>query len=433
MNNANYMPRTYLGLSELILSVRKIPGWSSLNKLDLIEAAIAITYLSIDTKENIKRYQTNDYLRTALTRKTALPSDLLRQLSNDEGIQPLYPLRDFLKTLSQADFPLEYQLTKDYQVSLNKRSDMKSRSADDYLRWIVFEGGNSPLKPDDRISVRYIILYCLTAIGKSCVLPEFNFSDQAWSRLDQFEKLENDGYLVIENFIKAPDLDELRTEIYEIAAQEIKSEIAHLYGANNKLQRVYGLPVKSNASVNLLLMRPEIYELLHRFFGTGGPHTPFYLSSMQANILYQGAESQSVHVDSSTPDPLPPWKIRLNINILLDPFTQYNGATEVFPGSHKLLRRPNDCDVLDLPSRKIIAPAGSLVAWTGHLWHRSTANTEANPRAAILACFAASYLREIALEENYSAILSREEMGALPFEVRTLLGYYHGIKYTAKR
>jgi ectoine hydroxylase-related dioxygenase (phytanoyl-CoA dioxygenase family) len=135
-----------------------------------------------------------------------------------------------------------------------------------------------------------------------------------------------------------------------------------------------------------------------------------------------------LHVDSSVPDPLPPWKIRLNINLLLDPFTETNGATLVYPGSHKFLRKPTSGDDVSLQMRKVIAPAGSLVLWTGHLWHQSGSNHDTRPRAALLACFAASYLREVAVEENYLEVMDRDRVESLPFEVKTILGYYHGRK-----
>jgi ectoine hydroxylase-related dioxygenase (phytanoyl-CoA dioxygenase family) len=147
--------------------------------------------------------------------------------------------------------------------------------------------------------------------------------------------------------------------------------------------------------------------------------------------LNPGALEQILHVDASVPDPLPPWKIRLNINFLLDDFTETNGATLVVPGSHLYLRKPTRKDAQLCQFRKLLAPKGSMVIWNGHLWHKSGSNFSQTSRSALLACFSASFMREIAVEENYLEVMDRRHLEASSEILKELVGFNHGRKLGA--
>lgn len=239
--------------------------------------------------------------------------------------------------------------------------------------------------------------------------------------------LEN-GYLIIKDFLTPEQMSELKEITHTLAKQELEKESAYLYGNGNKLQRVYNL-LNKHEKYRELLVTPTVTGILERVFARDTLHQKYYLSSFQSNILNPGAEAQKLHVDSSVPDPLPPWLIRININFLLDDFTATNGSTLVAPGSHKLLRKPQNNE--DITLINVIAPAGSIVMWTGHLWHKTSANTSNHSRTALLACFAASYLREVAVEENYLEVMSKETLKSCSRELQNLLGVGHGIKQGA--
>lgn len=242
------------------------------------------------------------------------------------------------------------------------------------------------------------------------------------------EKFEQDGYLIIENFLTNDEVAELKKITEVIAENELKNNEAYLYGNGNRLQRVFNILNKHKRFRDLLSCH-TVAQILENIFARDTLHQKYYLSSFQANILNPGSEAQQLHVDYSLPDPLPPWLIRVNINFLLDDFSEDNGATMVAPGSHKLLRKPTPNEHVDLV--KVIAPRGSLVLWSGHTWHRSGANVSDNSRTALLACFAASYVREIAVEENYLEVMSKEALESSPQVLQNMLGVNHGIKQGA--
>jgi len=65
------------------------------------------------------------------------------------------------------------------------------------------------------------------------------------------------------------------------------------------------------------------------------------------------------------------------------------------------------------------------------LWHKSGANNTTTERAALLACFAASHLIEMALEENHPLIIDRNNLEYFSEDLKKLLLFDHGIKQGA--
>lgn len=81
---------------------------------------------------------------------------------------------------------------------------------------------------------------------------------------------------------------------------------------------------------------------------------------------------------------------------LLDDFTPDNGATRLVPGSHRKGAIPKAFAEPDRrhPDEKIvIARAGSVLVFNGHLWHSGTRNRSREPRRVIQCQFAATELR----------------------------------------
>ncbi len=244
------------------------------------------------------------------------------------------------------------------------------------------------------------------------------------------QKFEQDGYLIIENFLSVHEVDEFKKITEIIAENELKQNEAYLYGHGNRLQRVFNILNKHEKFRDLLSCN-TVVQILENIFARDTLHQKYYLSSFQANILNPGSEAQQLHVDYSLPDPLPSWLMRINVNFLLDDFTEDNGATMVASGSHKLLRKPTSDDK-NVDLIKLIAPRGSLIIWTGHMWHKSGANNSDKSRTALLACFAASYMREIAVEENYLEVMSKDALESSSQVLQNMLGVNHGIKQGAR-
>ena len=78
---------------------------------------------------------------------------------------------------------------------------------------------------------------------------------------------------------------------------------------------------------------------------------------------------------------------------LLDDFLPNNGATRLVPASHLLIRpvpKPMAVPSASHPRQTIVvAPAGTVLLFNGHLWHGGTRNETRFPRRVIQCQFVA--------------------------------------------
>jgi ectoine hydroxylase-related dioxygenase (phytanoyl-CoA dioxygenase family) len=73
----------------------------------------------------------------------------------------------------------------------------------------------------------------------------------------------------------------------------------------------------------------------------------------------------------------------------IDDFTRENGATRVVPGTHRILRldAPKDHDSPHPLQRVVEMRAGSVLVFSGHLWHSGTRNRSNSRRDALQIIF----------------------------------------------
>ncbi|ALE02769.1 phytanoyl-CoA dioxygenase family protein [Candidatus Pseudothioglobus singularis] len=243
----------------------------------------------------------------------------------------------------------------------------------------------------------------------------------------------DNGYVVIPDVLSSAECDHYREIVINIAKEEELNNSGYFYGFNNRFQRIYNLVNKSHKLGELLTL-PIVEYIMNDLFDRETLHDKYTLSSWHANIIPGGGEEQKFHLDSAVPQPIPPWIIRANINFIVEDYTADNGATVCLPGSHKILSKPTFSDEQKHKKQlvKMIAPKGSMVIWTGHLWHKSGENSTNKNRVALLACFAASHLIEMALEENHQLIIGEENLNSFSEELKNLLLFNHGLKQGAK-
>ncbi len=261
----------------------------------------------------------------------------------------------------------------------------------------------------------------LPAIFSGHCMPVITESD--WSFLEEW------GYLVVENALSLDLCDQLNERLDALARFESSSKRGGYFYGSGLMQRVYQLLGKDEVFRELLL-HPICDQVMSKMFFRPTYHDKYYLTSFHGNILQPGAEPQIWHVDANVPEPLPSWIIRSNSNYVIQDYTNENGATEIVPGSHKFLRKPNKGEAESHEYKRIqmCAPKGSLIFWHGHLWHRSGANRSAINRAALLATYTASFFREVCMEENPYLYFNTNTAERLSQPLKRLLGWEHGAK-----
>jgi ectoine hydroxylase-related dioxygenase (phytanoyl-CoA dioxygenase family) len=117
---------------------------------------------------------------------------------------------------------------------------------------------------------------------------------------------------------------------------------------------------------------------------------PFRLAQMNGREPLPGYGQQGLHADWTARARSEPYRIVTSI-WMLDDFTAENGATRVVPGTHMLLTPPPkslaDPSSRHADQRVIVAPAGSVLVFNGHLWHSGTRNKTDKHRRVLQCSF----------------------------------------------
>jgi ectoine hydroxylase-related dioxygenase (phytanoyl-CoA dioxygenase family) len=228
-------------------------------------------------------------------------------------------------------------------------------------------------------------------------------------------RLDEDGFVMVEDLMDGQLLDGLRRRIEELFA--IEGERA---GTEFKLEagcrRLANL-VDKGEIFRTAIMQPGLLEYVRHVLG---PH--FKLSSLHARSVNPHSEAaQPLHTDmSSVADEQGAWVC--NSVWMLDDFTTTNGALRVVPGSHRWRKLPRDVVADPSPPHPdeilLTGRAGSVVVINAHLWHGGTANRTGASRTAMHAFYAR---RDRPQQQYQKGLLRPEVQKALSPQLRWLL------------
>ena len=230
--------------------------------------------------------------------------------------------------------------------------------------------------------------------------------------------LREHGFCVIPNALDVSEVQELRkvldAAVHAMRTRGISTHTASL-DPNACNVRVYNLPEVSSLFADLL-MQPLALGLVQLLLGPD-----VLVSNFTANIAFPGAKAMRLHSDQALVVP-PPWQAPWSMNIIwcLSDVHARNGATQYVPGSHHY--KTFD-DVDPDAERRLLpfeAPAGSLIAMEGRLWHTSGANvTQSDERAMLFAYYTLDFIRP---QLNWEAALSAATKASLSVPMRQILG-----------
>lgn len=250
------------------------------------------------------------------------------------------------------------------------------------------------------------------------------------------QRLDVDGYTVIQDALDRDLLERLQARVVEQAAGERAAGVAHLEwdGAN---QRLWQLPAKGSVFLELVL-HPLIDEMMSHLLG----HS-FLLSSLTANVAGRGGEEMFLHSDQgyiSFPTAKP---VVANVMWMLSDFTEERGATRVVPGSHL---RTEVLSKTGLPpgteSVAATGRAGSALVFDGRLWHGTGKNTTDDLRYGVLSYHCRPWVRQqenhfLALPDDLVARMDERLLARLGWKMwaglgKTGQGQQHGDEYVER-
>ncbi|KAH9887110.1 hypothetical protein F4778DRAFT_773809 [Xylariomycetidae sp. FL2044] len=232
-------------------------------------------------------------------------------------------------------------------------------------------------------------------------VPPKKFSADAYERLpvptEDIEQVKRDieefGYGFVKNAL-TPD----QVKFLKKAAGVAKLD----GGPNTPNQRVWVLTNKGDEFLDLL-NHPLIDEMVPWLLGEHA-----LLHSYFANIARPGNVPMQLHTDQVAIQP-PIRDVAFGMNIMwcLEDHRESNGATRVFPGSHRGNIAPEDLFSVE-GTVAAEAPAGTALVFESRLWHATGPNREkSGERPAILMFFMRSFIRQ--QENNGLSLLKAVE------------------------
>jgi ectoine hydroxylase-related dioxygenase (phytanoyl-CoA dioxygenase family) len=224
------------------------------------------------------------------------------------------------------------------------------------------------------------------------------------------------GCAVVERVVATDLLDRITAELRPYVA-------ATPFGPDDfsgrRTQRTGALIARSPTARDLI-----VHPLVLAAAGTVLGHaTSFQLHLTQLIAIGPGEPAQPLHRDQWAFDffPFPNgYEVQCNTIWALDDFTAENGATRIVPGSHraadKLTFAANDAQPAEMP-------AGSLLFYTGAVYHGAGANRSTGTRRGLNITYNVSWLRQ---EENQYLAVPAEIARTLPEPLLRLMGYARG-------
>lgn len=221
--------------------------------------------------------------------------------------------------------------------------------------------------------------------------------------------LDEHGYVILERYLDAEDVAAKKADLQRVL-DTLPTGRNTFEGFSTR--RIYALFAKTR-TFDAQATDPLILEAVEGRLGPG-----FQLSAPVGICIGPGEVQQPVHRDDSVyPVPRPHPDLVVNTMWALDDFTEANGATVAYSGSHRWVDRlPRDTDV---PIRAVM-PAGSVMVYLGGLFHSGGANHTDRPRLGVILEFCCGWLRP---QENHVLGVPKQIVSQLPARLQELLGY----------
>ncbi len=240
-------------------------------------------------------------------------------------------------------------------------------------------------------------------------LPELT-SDVEQAKLDLVEY----GLCLLTDVLSATELEALRIKLgRQAAAERALGKLAPPNASATK-QLVSNM-VNKGSEFLALVERTEVDMLAGHLLGKD-----FLISSITGGIFHgQTKEPQPLHRDQGQVPATADFPAACNIFWLLDDFTPDRGSTCVVPGSHRWHPEYQ----VNAPPREmavqIEAPAGSIFAWDGRLWHGTGVNLEGHTRRQLTTFFCLPWMRQ---QENWGVSCLQEVIDEASPKLKVRLG-----------
>jgi len=223
------------------------------------------------------------------------------------------------------------------------------------------------------------------------------------------------GYAIVPGLLGEPDLTAARNELGQLA--ESADWGTGFDGARTR--RVWA-PLAVTRCMDAAALDPLVLDVVERLIGPG----PQFGNTVAIQV-YPGQVAQLLHYEQGI-YPLPRDRdVMISAIWALDDFTAGNGATRVVPGSH---RRPAGKPAAD-ETVAAEMPAGSVLLFSGRLYHGGGANVSTKPRLGVVIDYLQPWLRPCEAHTLSALGADPAQVRRLPQRLQELLGFNQPTRY----
>lgn len=224
--------------------------------------------------------------------------------------------------------------------------------------------------------------------------------------------LDERGWLLLTGALSAVEVARLATELQ--VAYETQRLLQIGNGVGDGMDgTVHHLPLMGDAFV-AFLEAPACVELLDAFFQ--GPYilnTFGGVLNLPDKLSYVGRVHRDLRSFSGQ------LRLMAQLLVMLDDFTEENGATYFLSGSHRRADQPSEQEFFSQAVRAV-APAGSIVLFDSNIWHAAGVNRSHAPRRALTLAFTRPFMKQ---QLDYPRALGYGRFSELSPRLRQILGY----------
>lgn len=186
-------------------------------------------------------------------------------------------------------------------------------------------------------------------------------------------EINTQGYAILEDVLNGDFISKAKLEL-EYA---IEKEISY-HNGNDYID--YGMVMLCSLYGGSFIELFENDKFIKPFNDILGEGCIVYAYTSSSMPLYSSNYSRRIHVDS--PRIIPGYITNMGATILLDDFTEENGASWFLPHSQNMLEVPSE-EYFFQNAKRLIAKAGSVWFFNGRIWHAGGENTTNKWRHAL--------------------------------------------------
>jgi ectoine hydroxylase-related dioxygenase (phytanoyl-CoA dioxygenase family) len=228
--------------------------------------------------------------------------------------------------------------------------------------------------------------------------------------------LADQGCAVVERLVPVELLERVRKELDPY----LEATPMGRDGFSGRRTRRTGALVARSPASRELVVHPLVLDTVKRVLHHA---TSFQLHLTQVIAIGPDEPPQLVHRDQWAFDffPFPKgFEVQCNTLWAMSDFTAENGATRVVPGSHRF---DDKLEFAEKDTEPAEMPAGSVLFYTGALYHGGGANRSRATRYGVNITYNVSWLRQ---EENQYLACPQDVARTLPEPLLRLMGYARG-------